>query len=266
MGIFIFLIAAMLVFYGLKTIELAYVLKHKRPYFVYYPIFLKKLNPKQKAILQEQFHFFKKLSPKHQVYFEHRVSVFINSKMFIGRENLVVTDEMKVLIAATGVMLTFGFRNYSIGLIERIFIYPDIFYSPQNASYHKGEFNPRLKSLVLSWKHFIKGFKYHDDNVNLGIHEFAHAIHLNSLKKRDVSATIFSDGFQGLMDMLTKDETLRKTLIASDYFRAYAYTNPYEFVAVIIETFIETPQDFKLQFPEIYNRTRQMLNFRFAGY
>lgn len=266
MGILIFTILAFLLFYVLKTLELAYVLKRKRPFFVHYPFFLKKLACHEKAVLNNQFRFFNKLSPKHQAYFEHRVSVFINDKLFIGRSGLVVTDEMKVLIAATGVMLSFGFRNYAMASITRIFIYPDVFYSPQNASYHKGEFNPKLKSLVLSWRHFEEGFEYSGDNINLGIHEFAHVIHLNSLKKRDLSATIFSDSFQSLMNLLADNQSLREELLASRYFRDYAYTNSYEFVAVIIETFIETPQDFRQQFPEIYGKIKQMLNFRFAGY
>jgi hypothetical protein len=46
----------------------------------------------------------------------------------------------------------------------------------------------------------------------------------------------------------------------------YAFTNQFEFLAVVIESFIETPQEFKLQFPELYFKIRQMLNFNFAGY
>ena len=119
---------------------------------------------------------------------------------------------------------------------------------------------------MLSWKDFKKGFAIDNDNLNLGIHEFAHAIHLNSIKERDVSSTIFSDSFKELTTLLSNEEALRKDLIASKYFRDYAYTNQFEFIAVIIETFIETPDEFKSLFPEIYDKTKQMLNFNFAGY
>ena len=40
----------------------------------------------------------------------------------------------------------------------------------------------------------------------------------------------------------------------------------FEFLAVIIESFIETPNEFKSQFPKVYFEIRQMLNFNFAGY
>ncbi|MEZ4801878.1 MAG: zinc-dependent peptidase [Gelidibacter sp.] len=266
LGIFFAILCVMLLSFALKMVEMGYVIRNKRPFYVYNPFFLRKLNASQKKIVLNQFTFYKKLSPKHQEYFEHRVASFIKDKKFVGREGLLVTEEMKVLISSTAVMLTFGFRDFYIGLISNIFIYPDEFYSLANESYHKGEFNPKLETLVLSWKDFKKGFENDTDKINLGIHEFAHAIHLNSIKERDVSSTIFSDSFQELTELLSHEEGLRKALIESKYFREYAYTNQFEFLAVIIETFIESPSEFRSQFPEIYDKTKQMLNFNFAGY
>ncbi len=266
LGFFFAVLCMMFLGFALKMVEMGYVIRNKKPFYVYNPFFLKTLTSSQKKIMLDQFKFYKKLSPKHQRYFEHRVASFIKDKNFVGREGLVVSEEMKVLISSTAVMLTFGFRDFYIGLINNIFIYPDEFYSMTNDNYHKGEFNPKLETLVLSWKDFKNGFENDTDKINLGIHEFAHAIHLNSIKERDVSSTIFSDSFKELTELLANEENLRKSLIESSYFREYAYTNQYEFVAVIIETFIESPSEFRSQFPEIYNKTKQMLNFNFAGY
>lgn len=265
-GIFFLFLLGMLINYALKMVELSYVMRRKKPFFIHVPFFLRKLDSGKKSILSKQFRFYNKLMPKHQRVFEHRVASFIKDKDFIGRSGLEITEEMKVLISATAVMLTFGFRDFYIGLLDRIFIYPDEFYSRANEEYHKGEFNPKLKTLVLSWKDFKNGFENQHDKINLGIHEFAHAIHLNSMKERDISSTIFSDSFKELTDLLKNKEQLRKALIASKYFREYAYTNQFEFLAVVIETFIESPDEFKSQFPEVYNKTKQMLNFDFAGY
>ena len=265
-AVFFAVLCIMLFSFAIKMIEMGYVMRNKKPFYVHNPFFLKAMNAAQKKILVDQFKFYKRLTPKHQQYFEHRVASFIKDKQFVGREGLIVTDEMKVLISSTAVMLTFGFRDFYIGLIGNIFIYPDEFYSVANESYHKGEFNPKLQTLVLSWEDFKKGFDNDTDKINLGIHEFAHAIHLNSIKERDVSSTIFSDSFKELTDLLASEEQLRKSLIESRYFRDYAYTNQYEFIAVIIETFIESPSEFRSQFPEIYLKTKQMLNFNFAGY
>ncbi|WP_243398892.1 zinc-dependent peptidase [Hanstruepera neustonica] len=241
-------------------------MKKKKPLYRHGLGIMRTLSKDQKSLLKNEFSFFNKLHDKEQRYFEHRVASFIKDKTFIGREGLAVTDQMKVLISATAVMLTFGFRDFYIGLVGKIFIYPDEFFSNVNGAYHKGELNPKLGALVFSWKHFLEGYDIENDNLNLGIHEFAHAIHINSMKERDVSSTIFSDSFRELTDLLSNEKSLRERLIASQYFREYAFTNQYEFIAVIIETFIETPVEFRNQFPHIYHKTKQMLNFNFAGY
>ncbi|OUR94476.1 hypothetical protein A9Q87_02225 [Flavobacteriales bacterium 34_180_T64] len=265
-GIFFAALCLMLISFTLKMAEIGYMIRRRKPFYVHMPLFLKHLDNDHISILVDKFSFYNKLDSRYKRYFEHRVASFMKDKKFAGRDGLEVSDEMKVLISATAVMLTFGFRDFYIGLITNIFIYPEAFYSTTNDAYHKGEFNPRLQTLVLSWEDFEKGYDIDDDNLNLGIHEFAHAIHLNSIKERDVSSTLFSDSFKELTVLLSNEESLRKDLIASEYFRDYAYKNQFEFVAVIIETFIETPDEFRSQFPRVYHKTKQMLNFNFAGY
>ena len=266
LALFVTALMLLILYYSFKMIELAYVMKKQKPFFVHFYLFKRKLPDDQLKVLKQNFTFYNRLTKTEQSYFEHRVANFINDKSFIGREGQVISNEVKVLVSATAVMLTFGFRNFYIGLIEKIFVYPKVFFSNINQEYHKGEFNPKLKALVLSWEDFKHGYNVGDDNLNLGIHEFTHAIHLNSIKERDVSSTIFEDTFKELTNLLSKNKTLRDELIASKYFREYAYTNQFEFLAVIIESFIETPSDFRSQFPDIYKKTKQMLNFNFAGY
>lgn len=266
LGILFSVLAFLLCYYAFRMFEMSYVLKHKKPLYNHIYLRLKRLNDKQKQILKNQFSFYKNLSDKEKTHFEHRVALFIKDKDFIPRDGNRITDEMKVLISATAVMLTFGFRDYFIGLVSKIVIYPRQFFSNTNQAYHKGEFNPKLKALVLSWEDFKIGFDIENDNLNLGIHEFTHAIHLNSIKERDVSSTIFSDSFKELSKLLSTNEILRDKLVTSSYFRKYAFTNQFEFVAVIIENFIETPKVFKTEFPEIYGKVKQMLNFNITGY
>ncbi|WNH11313.1 zinc-dependent peptidase [Thalassobellus suaedae] len=266
LGILLVVLACILIYYTFRLIEMGYVLKYKKPLYNHFYLYLRKLNDKQKRVLQHQFSFYKKLSIKEKKYFEHRVVSFIQDKDFISREGAIITEEQQVLISATAVMLTFGFRDFYIGLISKIVIYPEAFYSQTNDAYHKGEFNPKLKALVLSWKDFQEGYRINNDNLNLGIHEFTHAIHLNSIKERDVSSIIFKDSFKELSILLNSKDGLKERLTKSEYFRGYAYTNQFEFLAVVIENFIETPQDFRSEFPLIYSKIKQMLNFSFGGY
>lgn len=256
----------MVCYFTFRMVEMAYVLRKRRPLYRHFYLRKRKLSPPQKQILTDRFDFYKKLDEKEKGFFEHRVASFIKDKVFVGREGLKITDEVKVMISATAVMLTFGFRDFYIGLIDKIFVYPSSFYSNMNQEYHYGEFNPRMQALVISWKHFLEGFESDNDMVNLGIHEFVHAIHLNSMKERDVSSTIFEDSFKDLIELLTAQKDLREKLVETKFLREYAFTNQFEFLAVIIESFIESPAELRSQFPQVYSKVRQMLNFRFAGY
>ncbi|MBD0836344.1 zinc-dependent peptidase [Aestuariibaculum suncheonense] len=266
LGFLLVALTAIIFNYIFKMIEMAYVMRYRKPMYNHVYLYLKRLNKSQKLILEKQFTFYNKLPEKSKRYFEHRVFCFIEDKEFIGRAGVEINDEIKVLISATAIMLTFGFRDFYIGLISKIVVYPSKFYSKTNEAYHKGEFNPKLETLVVSWEDFKEGYKTNQDNLNLGIHELTHAIHINSIKERDVSSTIFSDTFKELSDLLVNDEALRTRLMTSGYFRKYAFTNQFEFLAVVIENFIETPLEFKRQFPEVYVKVKQMLNFRIANY
>lgn len=264
--VFFVIMGGIILHFFIRMLETAYVLRYMRPWYTHFYIFSRKLSTTQKSILRKHFSFYNRLNEKNKAYFEHRVASFIKDKDFIGRQGFQVTNEVKVMISATAVMLTFGFRDFYIAVISKIVIYPEAFYSKTNQKLHKGEFNPRFNTLVLSWKDFIEGLDIENDNLNLGIHELTHAIHINSIKERDISSTIFSDSFKELTQLLIDKPELRDKLVKSDYFRKYAFTNQFEFLAVIMETFIETPQEFKMHFPEVYSKTKQMLNFNFVGY
>ncbi len=267
MAIFLVVVLSSFVFYALiNMIDIGYVLIKRKPLYRYLVPPYRKLSASQQQLLQSEFRFYQRLSEKEKRVFHHRLAFFIKSKQFVSRDNLDLTDEMIVMTSATAIMLTFGFRDYSLKMIKRIIIYPSAYYSETNDAHHKGEFNPRMQALVLSWEHFVEGYSVSNDNLNLGIHEFAHAIHFNSLKNRDASSTIFADTFKELANVLAEETELRQRLLNSGYIRNYAYTNAFEFVAVIIETFIETPKEFRSQFPRVYAKTKQMLNFNFEGY
>lgn len=251
-------------FFLFRVFENWYANAYDKPLYRHYFVF-RKLSSTQISILENDFSFYSLLSDKEKRQFRHRVSTFISEKEFIGREGILVTERMKVLISAMGCMLSFGRRNYDYGLIEHILIYPDEFYSKINNAMHKGEFNPYGKALVLSWKDFEEGYQITNDNRNLGIHEFMHAMQLEARKSSDLDSTRFAKQFQNILMQLTHKEVKDK-LDETKYFRAYAFTNQYEFMAVLAEYFIESPKDFKSHFPMLYSYTQKLLNFRFAGY
>ena len=259
--ILLFLGIIFLVFFAYNVaIEPAYAFFFRKPIYVHFYLFPKKLKFNQVQILHNQFEFYKRLAPAQKNYFEHRVATFIKKYPFLGKEGLVITDEMKVLIAATAVMLTFGMRNYLFTVINKVVVYPDVYYSKINDNYHKGEFNPRMKAIVFSWKHFLEGYQISNDNLNLGLHEFGHVLHYQGLKNTDTSATIFSVTYEEIMKEVNHPVNYSR-LTQSNYFRIYAYTNEFEFIAVILEHFFETPSQFREEFPHLFEKVKVMINF-----
>ncbi len=234
------------------------MLFNKPLYLFFYPI-LQQIDSKDKTVLEREFPFYENLPEKKKRYFEHRVKNFIRHYNFDGK-SIEVTQEMKLIIAGTYVMLTFGMRAYLIDLFEHIVIYPTVYYSTINQEYHKGEYNPRMKTIVFSWEDFLSGHQT-KDNINLGLHEFTHVLHFNSRKRSDPNAIIFYDEFAEI-EKYFDQENLANKLKEKQYFRDYAYTNKFEFLAVILEHFFETPEIFRKEFPELYENVRTMINFK----
>jgi Mlc titration factor MtfA (ptsG expression regulator) len=257
-------VVAYLIYYIIITvIEPIYIMVFNRPLYLHFYAFRKELHPLQKAFLEKYNSFYRRLPARYKGYFGHRVSKFIDTYTFAGREGLEVNDAMKLQVAATSVMLTFGMRDYLHRSVSAIILYPDI-YQSGSGDYHKGEFNPAAKAVVFSWKHFNEGLDVESDNLNLGLHEFSHVIHYEA-RRRLMGVrgplSIYVDTFQEIINFLN-DKSSREQMIAAGYFREYAYTNEFEFVAVVLEHFFETPAEFKQKVPELYILVKKMINYR----
>lgn len=249
-------------YFMLYVVEIIYQRNFKKPLLVFGHIFNKKISESDKMILRNNSPFYQKLKPKYKTYFEHRVASFIEKTEFSTRD-ISINQEMKLSIAAVYIQLTFGMKNYLNQLIQQIIIYPDIYLSTHTNDYHKGEFNPKLKTIVFSWSDFKSGIDVKNDNLNLGLHEFTHALHFQTLKSDKPTHVLFKESLHNLYHSFS-NETLRHDLLNSGFLRDYAFENQYEFVAVLLECFFESPEELKQKFPSIYKKVKEMLNYNEA--
>ena len=256
----LFLLSAFLLIIVVRIIEPAYVLMFNKPLYLYFYPIPKKLDSKQKEILNKEFPFYRELSAKRKVYFEHRIKAFLENYKFIGND-IEITQEIQIMISGTYVMLTFGMRRFLVERFNKIVVYRTQYFSKVNQEFHKGEYNPMMKAVVFSWEDFILGHQNSNDNVNLGLHEFSHVLHFHAMKSNDPSASIFFDEFNAIAKYYSDDELFLE-LVAKGYFREYAYENQFEFLAVVLEHFFESPEIFKNEFPELYGRVVKMINFK----
>lgn len=242
-----------------KFLEYCFGFVFNKSFFIHFYPFPKKISSGTLAFLENQFPFYNNLSARKKVYFEHRTANFVDRYEFVSRENFVISEEVKVHIAATFIMLSFGMRSYLCTVFDKIIIYPNVYFLNISKQYHKGEFNPNAKAVVFSWVDFQKGYDVTTDNLNLGIHEFAHVLHHHGLGSSDSSAVLFSRMY-ALIKEEVSDTMFREQLMQSNYFRIYAFTNQFEFLAVILEHYFETPLEFEKLFPELYKNVSLMLN------
>ena len=88
----------------------------------FYP---RKLTLRAIEILGQSFPYYQHLTPVHQEEFKQKLCRILAAKKFVGRGGLEeVTAEMKVLIAATIVMVTFGWKRIRLPHFDKILISP----------------------------------------------------------------------------------------------------------------------------------------------
>jgi Mlc titration factor MtfA (ptsG expression regulator) len=234
-----------------------YLLILKKPFIKHFYIFKQKLPNQYQKLLLENNKYYSKLSEYDRKIFDHRVVKFIENKKFVGLQGQKITYEMKVILAGLAIKLTFGLRRYKLVLVKVIYVFPDIYLSKHSNKWHKGEFNPKMKYIALSWKHVLEGEQNKDDNLNLALHEFAHALILQAtLYKHDY----YLEYYFRKIDAIIKNPIIFQEFSTNKYFREYASVNRLEFYSVAIECFFETPKEFKNQLPNLYQYFSMILN------
>jgi MtfA peptidase len=205
----------------------------------------------------QDFPYFQRLSAQGQNTFIDRVIVFMYNKEFEGREGLRITEQMKVLISAAAVQLTFGLERYMLGNIKKILIYPKTFFGSRGKEY-KG-LTSVSGQMLLSWQDFREGYHYPNDRYNLGLHEMSHALQLNLYIGTGLDKH-FGSYIDTWKDIAQKEFDKMQRHKEPSFLRAYAATNINEFFAVCIEHFFETPEEFRKALPDVYNHMVVLLN------
>ena len=197
-------------------------------------------------LLTREFSYYSLLKEAEQQEFVLRCVDIKSNLEFEAREELELTDEMSLLLSASMAQLTFGFKDYVLSNFKKIIIYPSTFYSKLIEAEVKG-LTYGNGFISLSWSHFEHGYEHGSDKLNLGLHEFAHALLLDKAKQFDVEA----------FDMLEKmanfiKEEVEFTGMSDSLFRDYGLTNMHEFWAVSVEVYFENPVELAAKYPRLY--------------
>jgi MtfA peptidase len=219
-------------------------------------LFQSKEKSLEQELYLEKFTYYQTLSAPEKQRFLKRVQSFIYSKDFIGKNGLEITEEIKVMIAASAVQLTFGLKNYLLENIENIFIYPETFYGANKSQHFKGAI--LQGGIHFSWKDFKEGYKVSNDKYNLGLHEMSHALKLSLLAETDFDSTFGS--YLDRWEEISEKELQSLQRGYPSFLRPYAKSNSQEFFAVCVEHFFEAPEEFRKALPDIFNHLVLLLN------
>lgn len=221
-------------------------------------LFFYRLQPAQIQYLEYNFSYYSNLpSLELKQNFEKRVARFMLKKQFVPKGDLIaVTDEMKLLISASAIKLTFGFSNAYLSHFKVIILYPSAYLSSIGRQLHKGEVNPK-GALVFSWNNVLEGYGNSTDGINLAIHEMAHALFFEYQYGRlDIN---FMKYWQYIPRFyLGELNDLKNGLVP--IFREYALSNEHEFFAVAVEEFFERPLLFSQNHPQLFSLISKILN------
>ncbi|HEY8401251.1 MAG TPA: zinc-dependent peptidase [Cytophagaceae bacterium] len=216
------------------------------------------LSEKDRRLLNAYSGLYRSLSPIGKKEFEKRLRHFMVNKRFIKRGNQQITHEMKLLVSSVAVQLTFGLKRTFFYKFPNILIYPQKYVSKITNKTHKGEVN-LAGLIVFSWEDFLEGLKDPEDGINLGLHEFAHALKLEDAMHDEEYALIDKAALRRWRK-LSESELEKVRSGENTFLRKYAGTNRDEFFAVCVEQFFEQPDEFYNALPELYTALSEVLN------
>jgi len=197
------------------------------------------------------------------------VQLFLADKHFEGCGGLMLTEEMKVTIAAEASLLLLHLEGPCYPTLRTVLVYPHGFIPKIARSPGTGEIaSPPARLMgeswgdgvvVISWDDAVRGARNPGDGDNVVLHEFAHQL----------------DGEDGVTDgaPMLPPSALRTWggVLSEEYERLrqdaahdrrstlddYGATNKAEFFAVATETFFEKPLQLERERPALYAQLRQ---------
>ena len=192
------------------------------------------------------------------------VQVLVAEKHWYGGADLVVTDEMKVTVAAQASLLVLGFDEpYYFDRVQSIVLHPAAFAHPPRLQRYmnRGRSATFLgeawyhSPIVLAWKNVLEAGRNASNGGNVVLHEFAH--YLDGLDG-DVNGTppILNREQEQNWYRVTEAEYRRLVGQArrreATLLSKYGATNRAEFFAVATECFFERPHAMQRQHEELY--------------
>jgi hypothetical protein len=193
---------------------------------------------------------YERLPPDLRGRFEDDLRLFVAEKRITG-VGIPVTEELKLLVAASAVTLSLGWPDYEWDHLTEVLLYPQDF--ARDYGFEMQELSGQAHgwgTVILSAPALVESFADPDDGYHVGIHEFAHLVQVDQSRFAEIPLGLGAAGSREWAALVTAEmERLRRGKSVLD---PYAGENAVEFMAVAVEAFFEIPLDLRARHREVY--------------
>lgn len=209
-----------------------------------------------RATLEEWVGFYRSLDEGGRRRFEREVRFFLDEQVITGPRAAPLDDELRLLVAASAVVLAFGRRGFRYPRLRDVVVYDDAFDDRYDVR-ADGDILGMVHGqgpILFSARSLRQGFRGEHDGRNVGYHEFAHVLDFEQGRADGVPGFMPWGAIQPWLRVM-HEETARAGRHRS-LLRRYAAKNEAEFFAVATEVFFERPDALAEKHPELYRLLR----------
>lgn len=231
-----------------------YTLSHQINFW-WYKRFPPTLPKHIKRVLLDFYPYYNRLNTTERQRFERRMSVFKIDKDFLTQELPKMPDDIRHLMIASAIQVTFGRENYLLKHWGVFAIYRQEFHSPQLQEFHAGEVHEEDGVILLAIDPFIAGIKTPSKNYDIGLHYLAKAMQYeDKIKNEDFlfHPAAERESFLRTMSLIRG----RERRFEQDYLHA----PPEDDFGLCVEHFFHAPERFEQALPDTYNALKKILN------
>jgi Mlc titration factor MtfA (ptsG expression regulator) len=203
-----------------------------------------------KDFLETRSDHYRRLPVAYRAQFDQQAQMFLAEKRITGIETQV-SDEMKLLVAASAVMLSVGWPGYTWDQLTEVLVYPDNF----DRDYRFGGTDLAGQAhpwgiVILSAPALLRSFAETAGGYHLGVHEFAHLLDLAHNRFNGIPADLSDESIRKWLTIMEQEEErLRR---GDSELSPYGLSGPEELFAVAVEAFFQTPVALTRSHRELY--------------
>jgi Mlc titration factor MtfA (ptsG expression regulator) len=206
-------------------------------------------------LLEREYDHFARLPRELRTRFEDDVRLFLADTRITGIQT-EVTDELRLMVAASAVTLTLGWPDFDWEAVTEVLLYPQDF--GRDYSFEAKELSGQAHAwgtVILSVPSLRESFRHPDDGYHVGLHEFTHLLDMDRGRFDGVPVGFPAERLAEWQQLVERE--MDRLLRGKSAIDPYGGDEPAEFLAVAVEAFFELPQELRRRHAELYEILRE---------